>query len=251
MAIRRRVPLPLIFLAVWLPGLVFLGATFFRPFGAILSIPWAGVCYVFAFLVFRILYPQNQTSSKDSLTGAQISTQRSLRHTSFYLLRACLLVALIFMISPILVWTYAWVAWDPIGTAHDIGVGPPPCLVRHIAAVPSSRGAVASVRSAYCPGLYAGADWVTFFVFVRYPPEAEGHGNLVFRYDPTGKGSDDPPRVSWTTPSKLRITVADGDLWQVTKQRFEIRGAIIEYVLPKAEDIPELEFWQRPFLCFC
>lgn len=130
---------------------------------------------------------------------------------------------------------------DPIGDASDDGwppIMPDDPIV--LGTTSNGHGEVATLRTQ--EGLLFLS--IPYFVFVHKAGEAEGRGNLAFRYFASTE-NEAAPTITWTGPSSLRISVGARGVDLVTKQRARIDGVDITYALPRPERPPELEFWQR------
>jgi len=162
-------------------------------------------------------------------------------------LRAVAIVTAVIVACFIGLRIYGIFSWDPIGQGTDDGWGYA-WKTEEIARLSNGKHKVVSLRRAWCSdGPLTGMVYTSFFVFVHETGTAETPESLVLRYEPTevGWGRSVWPRLTWQTPSLLRIAVSSGAIEQLTKQRFAVDGVRIEYDLGQAQE-PAMTFWQRP-----
>jgi hypothetical protein len=153
-------------------------------------------------------------------------------------------ILLIFVGSWFLGGAAYWLTWDPIGEGNDLG--PPPCKTAELSPVPNGKGEIATLRRTWCSGNRDGD--FAYFVFVHRADDANSKQNLVFRYEPGYERytffANEPPKITWTSDSALRITVAGAIQW-VTQRRAKSDGITIIYALGREACPASLTRWRR------
>lgn len=153
-------------------------------------------------------------------------------------LRLALLLVPIF-IGTVLVYALALRIFpygDATGGPYDEGWGYFPCGHDDQRSF-SKSGNEALARYNACPGLMAGQDHITYYVFVHRKNRPNDLSTMVLRYDPsaTMEGMAPLPTALWKQDGTLEIS-AKGPIFSISKQRFRIGNIPIEYRLPKPID---------------
>lgn len=138
---------------------------------------------------------------------------------------------------------YRALTWDPTGSARDLSAA---CYeIRNVGARSNRKRMIAAIRFAACSnGPLAGEVDFYYFVFVRRNSSRNGPQNLIFRYFATSSPNS-APGIEWFGDSTLKITVGEGAIQQVTKQRHRVGHIKILYALGNQREPAALHWWQR------
>ena len=212
----------LAFPGIWLAATFVLGSTHMNFFVAL------AVCFCIGLASYTIARSRKIKASNSAASIAD----------DWEVLWLALLLVPIF-IGTVLVYALALRIFpygDAIGGPYDEGWGYFPCGHDDQRSF-SKSGNEALVRYNACPGLMAGQDHITYYVFVHRKNQPNDLSTMVLRYDPsaTMEGMAPLPIALWKQDGTLQISL-NGPIGPISKQRFRIDNILIEYRMPKPID---------------
>lgn len=148
-----------------------------------------------------------------------------------------LAIGAVILAAPLFVLYIAGLASDPIGDPHELGIGGPVCDAREEVSLANGSGYVAELRHTFCDfGFAQGSD--SYYLFVHRSGAENARGNLVLRYVATNRGMTEPPKISWSGPAEVSVSLRSDDVGNLTKKLSNIDGVAIRYAIVQPTPIP-------------